>query len=85
MSDVVIVGGIGQRALTLFSQNGILVVAGEAGQPVESLVGTYLKGGLTAQPEGCAHHGHDHDHHHAHGEGHEHGHGQHGEGCHQHS
>ena len=62
--EVVIAGGIGQRALTLFAQQGIKVVAGLADQPVESLVEAYLNGQLTGKPEGCAHHGHDHDHHH---------------------
>jgi predicted Fe-Mo cluster-binding NifX family protein len=80
--EVVIVGGIGQRALTLFGQNGINVVAGQAGQTVENLVAACLNGGLSAQLEGCAHHEHGHHHHHAHAHGHEHAHGQPGGGCH---
>jgi predicted Fe-Mo cluster-binding NifX family protein len=66
--ELVIVGGIGQRALAIFAQHGINVVAGLPDQPVEALVAAYLNGQLTAKPEGCAHHGHDH-HDHA---GHEH-------------
>ena len=80
--EVVIVGGIGHRALTLFSQNGINVVAGQPGQTVENLVGAFLNNGLTAQLESCGHHEHGHHHHHAHAHGHEHGHGQPGGGCH---
>jgi predicted Fe-Mo cluster-binding NifX family protein len=62
--ELVIAGGIGQRALTLFAQQGINVVAGLPDEPVEALVAAYLNGQLTGKPEGCAHHGHDHDHHH---------------------
>ena len=79
--QVIIARVIGQRALTLFAEQGINVVAGLADQTVEALVATYLNGQLTGKPEGCAHHhehghGHDHDHHH----GHEEGHGHHGHG-----
>ena len=72
---LVIVGGIGQRALAIFAQHGISVVAGLPDQPVEALVAAYLKGQLVQAPEGCAHH-HDH-----HGHGHEQGHGHHGHGA----
>ena len=64
--QVVIAGGIGQRALAIFAQNGISVVAGQPAAPVETLVAAYLAGQLVQTPEGCAHH---QDHH---------GHGQHG-------
>jgi Mrp family chromosome partitioning ATPase/predicted Fe-Mo cluster-binding NifX family protein len=79
--QVIIAGGIGQRALTLFAEQGINVVAGPADELVEALVAAYLNGQLTGKPEGCAHHhehghGHDHDHHH----GQEEGHGHHGHG-----
>jgi predicted Fe-Mo cluster-binding NifX family protein len=77
--NVVIVGGIGQRALSLFAQSGINVVAGQPGETVEKLVGDYLDGELNAQPEGCHEHGHHHHHPQAHGS--EHGHGQPGGGC----
>ena len=72
--EVVIVGGIGQRALAIFAQHGITVVAGLPDQPVEALVEAYLNGWLTGKPEGCAHQGHDHHDH----SGHEH----HGGNCH---
>jgi predicted Fe-Mo cluster-binding NifX family protein len=62
----VIVGGIGQRALDIFAQNGITVRAGLADARVEVLVAAYLNGQLTASPEGCANHGHHHDHEHGH-------------------
>jgi ATP-binding protein involved in chromosome partitioning len=66
--QVIIAGGIGQRALTLFAEQGINVVAGQANELSGKLVEAYLSGGVTAKPEGCAHHGEHHDH------GHEHGH-----------
>jgi predicted Fe-Mo cluster-binding NifX family protein len=75
-AGVVIVGGIGQRAIALFTQQGITVRAGEPGATVESVVTAYLNGQLTATPEGCEHHGHHHDHEHHHdGHGHHHEHG----------
>jgi predicted Fe-Mo cluster-binding NifX family protein len=69
--EVVIAGGIGHRALALFAQQGINVVAGLPDGPVEALVEAYLNGQLTGKPERCAHH-HEH--------GHEHGHDHHGHG-----
>jgi len=66
--QVVIAGGIGQRALAIFAQNGIQVLAGQPDAPVEALVAAYLAGQLVQAPAGCAHHD-DH-----HGQGHEHGH-----------
>lgn len=74
--NAVIVGGIGQRAMALFAQNGINVVAGQPGETVENLVEAYLGGALNAQPEACP----DGHHHHAPAPGHGHpggeGHGQ---------
>jgi Mrp family chromosome partitioning ATPase/predicted Fe-Mo cluster-binding NifX family protein len=57
--QVIIAGGIGQRALTLFDQQGINVVAGQPNELSGKLVEAYLSGGVTAKPEGCAH---DHEH-----------------------
>jgi predicted Fe-Mo cluster-binding NifX family protein len=71
--EVIIAGGIGQRALTLFAQQGINVVAGHPDGAVEGLVKAYLDGQLTGKPEGCSHH-------HEHGE---HDHGAHGHGAHE--
>ena len=71
--QVVIAGGIGQRALTLFAQNGIQVRAGFAAAPVEQLVTSFLQGQLTGTPQGCAHHEHgDHPPHGEHGHAHPH-------------
>ncbi len=64
--QAVIVGGIGQRALTIFAQHGITVHAGQPGASVEELVARYLNGALTGKPEACADHGphrHGHGHH----------------------
>jgi predicted Fe-Mo cluster-binding NifX family protein len=80
--QVVIAGGIGQRALAIFAQNGIQVLAGQPDAPVEALVAAYLEGRLVQAPEGCAHHEHHHDHGHHHHHAHDHGHGQPGGGCH---
>ena len=57
-AELVIVGGIGQRALTIFAQHGINVVAGPPGEPVEKVIEAFLNGQLTATPEGCQHHDH---------------------------
>ncbi len=65
-ANVIIVGGIGRRALDLFAQQGIEVRAGMTDAPVEQLVTAYLNGELTSAPEGCAQHGHHHDHDHVH-------------------
>ena len=66
---VVIVGGIGQRALSIFAQHGIEVQAGQPGATVESLVAAYLDERLI-QPQGCGGHHHDHGPEHAHDHGH---------------
>jgi len=55
--QVVIAGGIGHRALALFAQQGINVVAGPPGETVEAVVEAYLTGRLTARPAGCEHPG----------------------------
>jgi predicted Fe-Mo cluster-binding NifX family protein len=64
-AEVVIAGGIGARAISLFAEQGIKVVAGLPNESIEKLVEAYLNGQLTAAPQGCAHHG-DHHHHHDH-------------------
>jgi predicted Fe-Mo cluster-binding NifX family protein len=61
-AQVVIAGGIGQRALAIFAQNGVQVVSGQPGATVEALVAAYLAGELNRPPEACAHH-HEHDQH----------------------
>ena len=70
-AQVIIVGGIGGRALAIFSQEGIEVRAGEADATVEALATAYLDGRLVNEPQGCAHHHDDGSgHHHHHGEDH---------------
>jgi predicted Fe-Mo cluster-binding NifX family protein len=61
-AKVVIAGGIGQRALTIFAHHGIKVVAGQPDASAESLVAAYLDGRLLGTPTGCSHHHDDHHH-----------------------
>jgi len=79
--EVVIVSGIGRRALGIFAQQGIQVRAGQPNARVEALVTDCLEGRLGQTPEGCAHHERDHNHgyHHHH---HEHNNDQLRRGCH---
>lgn len=67
-ADVVIAGGIGRRALSLFAEQGIAVRAGQSGATVEELAEAYLNDELLTAPDGCSHH-HDETHEHHHGEG----------------
>lgn len=64
--EVVIAGGIGQRALANFAHHGITVRAGIPEARIEALVAAYLSGALPQTPNGCEHHGQhpDHNHHH---------------------
>ena len=73
-TTVVIVGGIGQRAIALLAQYGIPVRAGEPGAEIEKLAAAYLGGQLSAEPEGCSHHRDGEDHHPHHPGEHHHGH-----------
>ena len=61
-ANVVIAGGIGERALAMFARQGIEVRAGEPGATVEAMATAYLDGQLTGAPAGCTHHDHEHDH-----------------------
>jgi predicted Fe-Mo cluster-binding NifX family protein len=65
-ANVIIVGGIGRRALDLFAQQGIKVRAGEPGATAEALATAYVNGQLVNEPAGCTHHHHDEEggHHH---------------------
>ena len=60
--QVVIVGGIGHRALANFADHRITVRAGTPDTAIEPLVAAYLSGQLTTTPDGCEHHGHHHHH-----------------------
>lgn len=66
--QTVIAGGMGRRAQDLFARNNIAVHAGVAGESPETLVHSYLNGGLAGAVPSC---NHDHSHcshpHEAHG------------------
>ena len=53
--DVIIAGGMGQRAQQLFTQNSITVVAGAPADEPEKLVSAYLAGTLEAGENACDH------------------------------
>ena len=57
--ELVIIAGIGRRALDILAQYGIQVRAGQPDASLEELVGAYLEGRLVQVPEGCQHHDHD--------------------------
>ena len=65
--NVVICGGIGQAAMELLMQAGVLVVPGMEGD-IDVVVAAYLDGSLATSTEANCDHHHDHDH--SHGEGH---------------
>jgi len=54
-ANVIIAGGMGQRAQGLFSQNGIEVVVGAPAETPEDIVSTYLAGTLEAGQNVCDH------------------------------
>lgn len=51
----VIVGGIGQRAIDLFNQQGVNVYAGAESKKSDELVDNFLKGTLVTQANKCDH------------------------------
>ena len=53
--EVVIAGGIGQRAQNLFSQNGIRVVTGAPGGTPEEIAAAYFKETLPTGHNPCDH------------------------------
>ena len=53
--DVIIAGGMGQRAQQLFAANNIKVVVGAPAAPVEQLVKDYLAGTLQTGSNVCDH------------------------------
>jgi len=53
--DVIIAGGMGQRAQQLFAQNGIEVVLGASGDSPEELVSAYLSNTLETGDNICDH------------------------------
>ena len=54
-ADVIIAGGMGQRAQQLFTQNGITVVIGASVEPPEQLATAYLSGTLQTGENICDH------------------------------
>lgn len=53
--NVVIAGGMGQRAQCLFAQNNIMVITGASNLPPEEIVNQYLNGTLVTGPNVCDH------------------------------
>jgi len=53
--NLIIAGGMGQRALNLFAEKGIKVVTGSPSQEPETLVQEYLAGTLVSGPNVCDH------------------------------
>jgi ATP-binding protein involved in chromosome partitioning len=54
-ANVIIAGGMGQRAQQLFNDNGIKVVVGAAAETPEKMVEDYLAGTLQAGTNLCDH------------------------------
>lgn len=54
-ANVIIAGGMGQRAVQLFAQNGIEVVVGVSGGEPDEIVAAYLAGTLKAGANVCDH------------------------------
>ena len=58
--NVVITGGMGQRAIDLIKGNGGQVILGASGN-IEDVLAVYLEGSLYSKGSACAHHHHDHE------------------------
>ncbi len=54
-TQLIIAGGMGQRARSLFEENGIQVIVGAASEPPETLVDQYLNGSLQTGENICDH------------------------------
>ncbi len=54
-ADVIIAGGMGQRAVELFTQNSIKVITGAPCLPPEELVEQYLENSLVTGSNVCDH------------------------------
>jgi len=53
--NLIIAGGMGQRAISLFNEQGIRVVIGAPNQEPQTLVQNYLAGSLVTGPNVCDH------------------------------
>jgi Mrp family chromosome partitioning ATPase/predicted Fe-Mo cluster-binding NifX family protein len=54
-ADMVIAGGMGQRALQLFEQAGVKVIVGAPSEPAEVIVSAWLQGRLQSGDNVCNH------------------------------
>ncbi|MEN8126964.1 MAG: NifB/NifX family molybdenum-iron cluster-binding protein [Planctomycetota bacterium] len=54
-ANIIIAGGMGQRAQQLFTQNDIQVIVGASSSDPEELVGAYLQGSLETGSNICDH------------------------------
>lgn len=54
-ANLIIAGGMGQRAVQLFAQNNIQVIVGAPVDTPENLVASYLNGTLVAGTNACDH------------------------------
>ena len=52
-AEVIIAGGMGQRAKVLFDQNGISVVTGAETLPPKQIIADYVGGKLSTAPNPC--------------------------------
>lgn len=57
--NVVITGGMGQRAMDILKANKIEVILGASGK-IEDILEVYLEGKLVSDGSACAHHHHNH-------------------------
>ena len=53
--NLIIAGGMGQRAVSLFHQSGVEVVVGAPNARPEDIVTAYLGGALQSGPNACDH------------------------------
>ena len=54
-ANLIIAGGMGQRAVELFTQQGISVVVGAPAETPEKLALDYLSGAMQTGPNSCDH------------------------------
>ncbi|MGL4307750.1 MAG: DUF134 domain-containing protein [Cetobacterium sp.] len=59
-ANVVITGGMGQRAIDMLKAGGIEVLLGGQGE-ISNLLDIYLEGNLKSTGSACTHHHHDHE------------------------
>jgi len=63
-ADIIISGGMGQKAITIFEQNDIAVICGASGK-ADKVIEEYIEGNLESEDNRCSHgENHNHDHHH---------------------